>query len=143
MKKIWPRKTVVTMSIVFGLLIVSILTVSADEGIGKADKGSVTFAAKSVGDAVPQNPRYSLELHCDDGRNLKVNLSGRDSVTRNHHSIGQRCTVQALGEKGAPLGSEVQFKIRQDDHVLAQRIVYPGSAGAAESTEFYMPEGET
>lgn len=142
MKKIWRRKAAVTMSIVLGLLIASILTVSADEGNGKADKGSVTFAAKSVGDAVPQNPRYSLELHCDDGRNLKINLRGRDSVTRNHHSTGQLCTVRALEERSAPLGSEVHFKIRQDDHVLAQRIVYPES-GTAESTEFYLPDGET
>lgn len=104
----------------------------------------VSFTVKAMGEKIPKNPRFQLELRCEDQTAVRAALKLSDSsVTRAHEAAGRFCEVQALSGDKFVLGQEVVFTIRQGEDVLARRVVYPQDGeDKAVSTDFFAPHGE-
>ncbi|WP_170308064.1 discoidin domain-containing protein [Paenibacillus dakarensis] len=129
------------------LLLIAILPVQgsfAAPSNGEIErKGTVTFSVSALGDEVPTDPRIQLNMMCGNNNVAKANLR---AFGKNTHSSPfrttdtQLCEIHALSDKDSPLGNEVIFTIRNEDDVIARRVVHP-AAGSAESTPFYVSEG--
>lgn len=141
------RMNFIIMPILAFILMISMLATDSAIGLAAAGaapgKDTVNFSVELNGDSVPRNPRFKLELVCN-GRTealAVLNSQSKAPVNLPHHAAGQLCTVQASTDGGAVLGNEVVFTIRQDEDVLARRVVYPDGQQAV-STDFHVPHGE-